>query len=333
MDDTFFAKAYELQQQGKPFATATVVRVEPPSSGKPGDKAIITLEGELYGWIGGSCARPVVLAEARAVLAEDSSRLIRLSSQPDQRAPREGLTDLSMTCFSGGTMGIYIEPHPPRPRLLIVGDLPVAEALARLGQVMGYEVLAVGPPDQGGGLPGAEEQLEGPESIAEHIHPLTYIVVATHGDHDEVALEHALRARAPYVGLVASRKRAGSIREYLQGRGLTDDELAALRVPAGLDIQARRPEEIALSILAEIVQHRRGRERIEWDAPARTDGAPAGAEGAAAEEAAVDPVCGMTVEVAGARHRHEHQAARYYFCSDGCRARFAADPESFLSSS
>ena len=274
MRDEFFSKAHELERQGKSFATATVVRAERPTSGKPGDKAIITADGQLIGWVGGSCAWDTVVSEAVAALADNQSRLIRLSAEPEEQRSREGLTDRSMTCFSGGTMEIYIEPHQARPKLLIVGDLPIGQALAGLGQRLGYHVIGVDTKTQGEGLTETDEMLDDIDQIAERVDSGTWVVVATHGDHDEIAVEHALRARAPYVGLVASGKRAESIRGFLEGRGLGGDELEALHAPAGLDIQARRHDEIALSILAEIVQLRRGAERTESESvetPAETD--------------------------------------------------------------
>ncbi len=321
----FFAEAHALRQGGEPFATATVVRVEPPTSGKPGDRAIVTLDGELRGWIGGSCAKPTVVKEALAALTEGRSRLIRLSSEPEDQAPREGITDRSMTCFSGGTMEIFIEPNPPRPRLLIAGDQGAARALATLGKAMGYQVFGVA---GAGELSPADQMVAGSEAIAEHVHPLTAVVVATHGDHDEIALEAALRSDAPYVGLVASPRRAESIRKYLKVRGIDEQRLAALHAPAGLDIGAREPEEIAVSILAQIIQLRGAAGRFEWRGAAV--GAEDGSEAAAAPETAVDPVCGMSVEVAGAAHRYEHEGATYYFCCAGCLTRFSAEPERFL---
>ncbi len=297
----FFARARELERQGRPFATATVVRVERPTSGRPGDKAIVTLEGELYGWVGGSCARPTVIEEAAKALREDRSRLIRLSPQPEAEPGREGLTDLAMTCFSGGTMEIFIEPHQPKSKLAVVGDQPVAQALAKLGEALGLDVEA-----------GFD---------AQEVHPLTFVVVATHGDSDEIALVEALESPAPYVGLVSSPKRAESIRAYLKKRGFTENSLSRLRAPAGLDIQARSPEEIALSILAEIVQVRRNLELIEWQPAAASSPKPT----------SLDPVCGMSVETEGARVTHEHDGVIYTFCCVGCRERFAADPKAYLS--
>jgi xanthine dehydrogenase accessory factor len=329
----FFAVAAELERRGEPFATATVVRIERPTSGKPGDRAIVTLDGRLHGWIGGSCARPTVIEEALAALRDGRSRLIRLATEPDANGTRAGITDLSMTCFSGGTMEIFIAPNPPRPRLLIAGAQPLARALAELGGAMGYQVAGVGAQ-----LPGADETLADPEAITAHAHPLTAIVVATHGDHDEIALEHALESAAPYVGLVASHKRADSIRKYLAVRGIAEERLAALHAPAGLDIGARAPREIALSILAEIVQVLRASDSFDWGAAAeseerQSEGAE-GAEGAqmaaGQPESAVDPVCGMTVQIASSAHVHEHEGERYYFCCGGCLAKFVAEPESFL---
>jgi len=307
----FFGRARELERQGRPFVTATVVRVERPTSGRPGDRAIVTLEGKLYGWVGGSCARPTVIEQAAKALREDRSRLIRLSPQPDPEPGREGLTDLAMTCFSGGTMEIFIEPHQPKSKLAVVGDQPVAQALAKLGEALGLEVEA--------------------EFDAQKVHPLTFVVVATHGDRDEMALVEALESSAPYVGLVSSPKRAESIRDYLKTRGFTEDSLSRLRAPAGLDIQARSPEEIALSILAEIVQVRRNLGPIEWPAAVSIRPEESRTGASSADHTSLDPVCGMTVQTEGDRVTHEHGGAVYTFCCVGCREKFAADPKAYLS--
>lgn len=365
MIDDFFARAYELVKKGEAFVTATVVRAEKPSSGKPGDRAIITAGGAMHGWIGGSCAQPTVVKEAMKALSDGEARLIRLSTESSSRGAREGLIDLPMTCFSGGTLEIYIEPQAPRPRLLIVGTLPVAQALARLGAAMNYHVIVVDLDGSGANAPFADETLTSLDGIADQIRPFTFVVVSTHGNHDELALERILAAEPAYVGLVASPKRAAAVRELLAERGVSASEMAPLKAPAGLNIQARRGDEIALSIMAEIVQRRRSAEPDEsakLRAPARAPGDESwetagvraerpdvtpGADGAdaavdvetqgevsaastAGNEMAIDPICGMEVNVARAQYTHEHGGLTYYFCCPGCQSRFAREPELYL---
>lgn len=386
MIDDFFARAHELVKKGEAFVTATVVRAEKPSSGKPGDRAIITSDGVMHGWIGGSCAQPTVVKEAMKALSDGETRFLRLSTESSSLGEREGLIDLPMTCFSGGTLEIYIEPHPPRPRLLIVGTLPVAQALTRLGAAMNYHVIVAdldgSGDDPGASVPLADETLTTLGDVAAQIRPLTFVVVATHGNYDELALEEILSSDPIYVGLVASPKRAAAVRDLLRERGITSAQMEPLKAPAGLDIQARRGDEIALSIMAEIVQHRRRAEPAETSSahqdpmqpgmqqrgtqrteaqqlaggprsesvavssnvqPEQPDGAhgadgadaavdiePHGKASGRASRKAVDPICGMDVNVSTARHTHEHAGRTYYFCCPGCQSRFAREPELYL---
>jgi xanthine dehydrogenase accessory factor len=325
MNDDFFSKADALTRAGIPFAIALVVRAEKPSSGKPGDKAIITADGAMHGWIGGSCAQPTVIREALKALRTDVSRFIRLSPDPLGQPPRAGLEDVPMTCFSGGTLEIYIEPQPPQPRLLIVGNLPVARALAELGKAMNYRTIIVEPGYQGEAPPYADELLTDLTALPGRVTPLTSIIVATHGQYDELALEQALGTNAPYIGLVASRTRAEAVRTYLAQQGIGAEQAARLKAPAGLDIGARRGDEIALSIMAEIVQRRRSGADLEW-LPAPV------ADIQAVPTTAVDPVCGMSVTIAGAKFTYEYQGNTYYFCCPGCKASFRETPETYLAS-
>ncbi len=326
MYDEYFHKASELIEQGLPFATATVVRAQAPTSGKPGDRAIVTLDGVMYGWIGGSCAQPSVVREARRAIVEDRSMLIRLSPTPGADPVPSGMVEVPMTCFSGGTIEVYIEPQQPRPRLIVVGHLPVAQSLIHLGKALNYRVIAVASSEERAAVQHADEVHTSTAEIATWITPLTFVVVATHGYGDEEALADALRSDAPYVGLIASRTRAASVRDALRPMGIAENKLAKLRAPAGLDIHARRGDEIALSIMAEIVQARRGLEQIAW----AQHGRDRAGEQKAAPETAIDPVCGMTVEIANAHASHEHDGVMYYFCCPGCRGRFARNPERFL---
>ncbi|HZD10227.1 MAG TPA: XdhC family protein, partial [Candidatus Binatia bacterium] len=305
-------------------------RAEKPTSGKPGDKAIITVDGAMYGWIGGSCAQPTVVRESLSALAEDTSHLIRLSVAPDEQTPREGLEEMAMTCYSGGTLEIFIEPHHPRPRLLIVGGLPVARSLAHLASAMNYQVVVVDPATDGAGIAHADKVLDSLEDVESQIGPFTYVVVATHGTHDEVALERILKCEPGYVGLVASPRRAAAVREYLATRGVSAQEMLSLKSPAGLDIQAQRGDEIALSIMAEIVQKRRNAELLDL-ALFRVDDEEVASPGDA-PTLAVDPVCHMEVDISGAAHRSEYEGDTYYFCCAGCQASFEEDPLAYLES-
>jgi xanthine dehydrogenase accessory factor len=325
MYHAFFSKAQELLDQHQPFVMAMVVRAEKPTSGKPGDKALITADGTMHGWIGGSCSQPTVIREALKALKEGKSRFIRLSPNPDDLTPRDGLIEFPMTCFSGGTLEIYIEPQYPQPRVLVIGSLPVARALAELGRVMKYDVVVVDP-DQTGEADRVVTKLA---DIPAYIHPDTWAVVATHGSYDEPALEQVLRARPRYIGLVASQKRFQSVVEYLTMQGFTEADMQRIKAPAGLNIHAQEGDEIALSIMAEIVQQRH-------TTPPNVEAAPEHAHEPidipvqAVSGTAIDPVCGMEVDMATAKFTAEHDGKTYYFCAPGCKRTFMKNPQDYL---
>jgi xanthine dehydrogenase accessory factor len=207
---------------------------------------------------------------------------------------------------------------------MVVGHLPVASALAQLARAMSYQVVVVDPDHEGVGLAQADEIITDIDQMAGKITSFTYVVVASHGHYDEIALTQALRSKAPYVALVASKTRAAAVLEYLRLQGLSEAELARLKYPAGLDIQARRGDEIALSIMAEIVQRRRNAE------PMRVEALLAGLEDTTTSGEAIDPVCGMTVQVAGAEHQATYRGQTFYFCCEGCQASFERDPGQYL---
>lgn len=336
---SFFEEAQRLAAEGRPFATATVVRAEKPTSGKPGDRAIVTLDGVLHGWIGGSCAEPTVVRVALEALADDRSRLVRLSPDPGAKPVPEGIEEVPMTCFGGGTLDIFIEPHVPRPRLIVAGSAPSAQALVRLGREMDYHVIALDPESERD-VDGAQETLRDVSEIASRVTPLTFVVVATHGNFDEPVLAAALRANAAYVGLVSSRKRGEGVRNALRDEGLTEEQIARVRIPAGLDIGARRGDEIALSILAELIGVQRGLDDIAWPAETAPASAPSPPSGMVqlgtkiprpgSPELAIDPVCGMNVKIEGAQNTYVHEGTTYFFCCGGCRARFAREPAKYF---
>ncbi len=272
MFDPILERAREQVGRGEPCALAIVVRYEAPISGKPGDKALILPDGTLHGWIGGGCTRPVVIREALRAMRDGRPRLVRITPEAAE-VEVEGIVAYSMTCYSGGTLDVYIEPLLPPPQLLVLGHSAVAQALVRLGHTLGYRVLVADPEASAEHFPEAD-QCE-PSFALENL-PLTpgmFVVVATQGEGDEEALQAALSHPFRYVALVASRRKAAHLRKLLSERGVSADRLAAVRAPAGLDLGARTPEEIALSILAEIV-----RERHQNPAPALTN-EPSATEG------------------------------------------------------
>jgi xanthine dehydrogenase accessory factor len=326
MHDEFFERTHELAAAGAPFATAVVVRAERPTSGKPGDRAIVTLDGRMYGWIGGSCAQPTVIDQGTRCIADGKARLIRLTPEPGRHPVPDGVEEVELTCFSGGTLDIFIEPHYPAPRLIVVGNMPVARALVRLSKAMRYTVTAV---DTTGGddMSHADTVLRDIGEIAQHVNPLTFALVATHGEYDEPALEALLATDAPYIALVASHKRGKAVLESLAMDGIDEATRKRVRFPAGLDIGARHGNEIAVSILAEIVQARRALHEVDWP----TDDAKEHVDAPAAT--AVDPICKMTVRIEGAQHTFEYEGRTYYFCCGGCRTRFAANTEKYLAAS
>jgi xanthine dehydrogenase accessory factor len=314
----------KLWEQGQPFVLATVVRIEKPTSAKPGAWATITQDGRLEGWIGGSCAEPTVKREALKALEEGKPRLIRLC--PPERMgmlPQEGISELQLTCMSGGTLEIYLEPHTPPARLLIIGHHPIAASLVNLGKAMGYRVSIVGLDLSEEHFPQADEVVNTLDFTKIEVTPGTYIIVASHGNYDEAALETFLKSPAAYISLVASKKRAATVIQYLRDAGLSEAEIARLKYPAGLDLGAVEPQEIALTILAEIIQLRRnGSIRVKHGEPPEIvrEVAPT----------AIDPVCGMTVEIASAIHKTEFEGKAYYFCAAGCKRSFEKNPEKYL---
>jgi xanthine dehydrogenase accessory factor len=295
--------AAELLGRGEPFALATVVRCEAPTSAKPGAKALVRADGTVSGWVGGACAEPVVVREALAAIEDGRPRLIGLIGE-GARGPwrTAGMVEYPMTCHSGGTLEIYVEPYLPKPLLILVGHGPVLEALARFGGAADYVVQTLGAEDAA--------SLLGRPGVARH----ASVVVATHADSDEDALARVLATDAGYVSLVASRRRASGIVERLREAGVSLEHLARLKAPAGLDIGAESPHEIAVSILAEIIQHRRTAKPSPV-VETHTVETPAA-------QTAVDPICGMTVDVATAEHRSETSAGVVYFCCRHCKTTF-----------
>ena len=293
----------EYAADGTSCALATVVRVEPPTSARPGDKAVITADGRLRGWIGGSCSEPVVRREALRAIAEGTPQLVRIVAADEVRQTRKkGELMVATTCPSGGSLDIFIEPRVPRPLLLVFGDTPVAQTLARLGELTGFRSRTVTQADLA--------TMSVPPTEA-------WAVVATMGHYDEDALEVALAHPDLDVSLIASTRRAAAVRAALLARGLDEHALARLRTPAG-KVRGVTQEEIALLALAEVViaRQKRGHKHATNEAPSVVF--------------VTDQVCGMTVDPLTSEHNAVYRGQTYWFCSAGCKAEFETTPERYL---
>jgi xanthine dehydrogenase accessory factor len=320
--DQFLKETAELIAHGESFVTATVVRALPPTSGKPGDKAIIHADGRISGWIGGGCAQPVVVKEALKAQADGRPRLVRIS--PSDSNPEEGIVDYTMTCHSGGALDIYLEPVKPKPQIMILGRSPVAQILARLGSTIGYGVSVVSAEGPRDGVDGVETIVTDDFKLPEgKINEQTFVVVSTQGEGDEEALEQAVNSSALYVAFVASKTKAGKVLEFLKTRGVSQERISRVRAPAGLNIGATSPEEIAVSILAEIVQMRANAVK----SAARPTPSPALN---VIQTDAKDPICGMTVEKSKARYKTDFHGKTFYFCCAGCKQKFEQSPERYV---
>lgn len=299
--DSLAARADDLAARREPFVHATVVRAQRPTSAHAGDTALVLPGGDIQGFVGGSCVESSVREYSLQVLASGEPLLLRVVPGEPSRTAEEGAVEVSNPCLSGGAIEIFLQPRIPAPRVLVVGTTPVAQALATLGSGVG---LAVELTDRESARPGADDAA---------------LIVASHGKAEEAALEAALRAGVPYVALVASGTRGTAVLESLD---VEPAQRSRVFTPAGLQLGARTPGEIALSILAQLIQER---SKSRHTAPA-PEPAPAVT---AAPATAVDPVCGMTVAASESSLQLEHNGVTVYFCSPGCRAAFRKDPERY----
>lgn len=313
MDAAVSRRAQELAQRGVAYVTATVVRAQRPTSAHAGDVAIVLGDGTIEGFVGGSCAEHSVRVHSLAAIESGQALLLRIMPFDGEGAPaaaagedaagaeeevarEEGAITVQNPCLSGGAIEVFLEPVLPAPRVLVAGDTPIAQAVRSLAAGVGFDVVALahGLPEPAAGDLG--------------------LVVATHGRDELALLRRALECHVPYVGLVASRRRGGGVLAELRADGVSEDLLAAIDVPAGIDIGARTPGEVAVSILARLVQ-------------ARRCGRPPAPAAAAAAQVAVDPVCGMSVAAVASTPSLEYDGHTYHFCCEGCRSQFETSRE------
>lgn len=289
-----FERIAELEASGLPFAVATVTWRRGPSSARVGSRAIIHTDGTVEGWMGGACSQATLVDAALESLRTGNATLVVLG-EPDRR---ESVVNVPMACASEGAMEVYLEPVLPNPRVHVVGSSPMTSVLSELLKAIGWRASA------------SEEP-----TIAD-VDATTHVVVATQGHFDEQAIQSALETKARSIGFVASEKRAASVIEWLRENGESDEQISRLRAPVGLDLGSTDHAGMAVAILAELVQLEAGAH------PVITELAP--------PEQAVDPVCGMLVDVATARWTFQHDGVDYFFCAPGCHKAFSSDPAAHL---
>ena len=300
-------EAARLAADRRPFVMATVVWRRGPSSGQQGSTALILESGQVVGWLGGACAEPTVVRESRAALADGYPRLMFLG--PEEEADgrlRDGIVSVPMACSSEGALEVFLEPMIPAQQLLVVGHSPAAQTLVRLAGDLEWDAVLIDDGANAGPVEGIEVRTKLDLADADED---TFVVIATQGHYDETAAEAALRTPAAYIGLVASAKRGDAVREYVRDRGLEEEVVARLVAPAGLDLGPVQHREMAVSILADLVQRK---------------AAGVGERAVVAPEIseAIDPICGMTVDIAKARWVTETDDGPVYFCAPGCKKAF-----------
>jgi len=314
-------RAAELHRRHQPYVMATVVWARGPSSGKQGASALIEVDGTMHGWIGGACAEPAVLRQARRVMKDGISSLMYLGPPEELDGhTRDGVVTVPISCSSEGALEVFMEPVLPQPHVVLIGRSPAVMTLTGLLAAMDWRVTVI---DDGGDSSTfdshvrVETSLDAVASVG--IDDTTPIVVATQGHYDEPALTAALATTTPYVGLIASRTRAETVLGYLRDQGVDEDDMRRIHTPAGLDLGAIEHREIGVAVLAELVA-------------IKASGGIAGAsrDRAAAAETAIDPVCGMTVQVEGARFSSVVDGVDFYFCCPGCQASFEATPANYM---
>ena len=247
--------ARRLKDANRPFVIATVVRTDDVTSAKAGAKALIDGQGDIEGWVGGGCAQPTVRKTALQAIDDGRARLIRVRPAEVKNSDAS-VEEYEAHCHSGGTLDIFIEPVLPRPWLLVLGASPVGQVLARLAREVGYSVAAACRAEDASLYPGVDRLVEGFE-LGDAAEPGSVVVVATQGRGDRSALEAALATDAGYIAFIASRRKAAKIKQELVESGCNASRVNSIRAPAGLDITAVTPEEVAVSILGEMIQFRR----------------------------------------------------------------------------
>ena len=324
MHNAYLEKINSLRSENAPYATAVVTRRKKPSSGKPGDKAIITLDGNIHGWIGGGCTKGIVLKEALLSLEDKKPRVVCIS--PNEQTTTFDNTKLyAMTCQSGGELEVYIEPILPKPHIVIFGNSHIAVSLSNVAKAIDFRITHYMNKS-------VADEFQTNEAIRDignfktgDVDLSAYVVVCTQGEGDLEALEKAVSTDSSYISFVSSRIKANSIFADLKNNGISIDKLKKIKTPAGIDINAKTHDEIAISILAEIIEHFRTAE----DSLA-LEATGSGSPSIPNKDYYLNPVCNIPIQKSTAKHVVEYNGEKVYFCCDGCKVSFEKNPSEYI---
>jgi xanthine dehydrogenase accessory factor len=325
MLDQFLKNIDLLRKKNEPFALAMVVRRDAPSSGKVGDKAVINKHGEIIGWVGGGCVKGILIKEAEDAMHTGKARLVKIGKSLTT-LKQDGVMEYKMTCQSEGTVEVFIEPILPKPHLVVMGKSAIAKALVKMAAVAGYRITGVAQDADLTTFEKVDELITQVNLANVKTTVATCIVVVTQGEGDEKALTEALQKDFAYLGFVASKKKMVSIADYLESSGFDKKKIDSITSPAGIDINAKQPEEVAISILAQIIHLQNSA-----SAPAIFEKFETTKEdGGKAPVYYINPVCGVPVDMNNPKHVVEYKNEKIYFCCDGCKMKFDAEPEKYM---
>ncbi len=309
-------RAHELKKKGRPFAVATVINTVAPTSAKPMSKAIIHQNGDIEGWIGGGCSIHTVITEGLNCIQSGKAIVLRLSPENISKDKVTYKKEVFLNCESGGTLEFHIEPVLPMTKLIIYGSTPTVYALAKIGSLLNYECYICSP------------NAEFVKELSDNVQVLkdykvfsdqSVAVVATQGENDLHAIKSAIDSKSNFISMIISNKKASSLFFQLEKEGYSEEDISRVKFPAGMDINASTPEEIAVSILAELIKDRNSvdlKEQVIVEAKE--------------DKKEIDPICKMIVDPKNAADTYKFDDINYYFCCTGCKEKFALEPSSYI---
>ena len=309
-------RAHDLKKKGRHFAIATVINTVAPTSAKPMSKAIIHKNGDIEGWIGGGCSIHTVITEGLNCIQSGKAIVLRLSPENISEDKVTYKKEVFLNCESGGTLEFHIEPVLPMTKLIIYGNTPTVYALAKIGSLLNYECYICSPNAEF-----VKELSDNVQVFKDYkvFSDQSVAVVATQGENDLQALKSAIDSKSNFISMIISNKKASSLFFQLEKEGYSKEDISRVKFPAGMDINASTPEEIAVSILAELINDRNSIDLKEQVIIEAKD-----------DKKEIDPICKMIVDPHNAVDTYKFDDINYYFCCTGCKEKFALEPSLYI---